>query len=123
MEAGLDRSRAITVNMVSEARERIILRRETHIDQLVDKLTETGVRRVMTPIVTGANLDKSVSQDDIQYVIDLGLIRREKSGLEIAKPILSGNYTEGVEFYCSTQFRKSFSTGMVYRPRWSVGPE
>ncbi len=36
-----------------EAKERIILRRETHIDQLVDKLREERVRSVIEPILAG----------------------------------------------------------------------
>jgi len=53
MKAGQDRFRPITADMVIEAKEQIILRRETHIDQLVDKLAEDRVRRVIEPMLAG----------------------------------------------------------------------
>jgi hypothetical protein len=87
MEAGLDRSRSITAEMIIEAKERLILRRETHLDQLVDKLREPRVQRVISPMLEGVDLEGRISQDDIQYVIDLGLARRTQSGLQIANPI------------------------------------
>jgi hypothetical protein len=73
--------------MVTEAKEQLILRRETHLDQLVDKLHEERVRRVISPMLEGVDLAHQVSQDDIQYVIDLGLIRPSPMGLQIANPI------------------------------------
>ena len=39
---------------VFEAREALILRRETHLDQLADKLREPRVRRVIEPLLSGA---------------------------------------------------------------------
>jgi len=39
--------------MVIEAKENIILRRETHLDQLVHKLEEARVHRVIGPILAG----------------------------------------------------------------------
>jgi len=45
MQTGKTRSRSITSEMVQQAKESLILRRETHIDQLVDKLREERVRR------------------------------------------------------------------------------
>ena len=53
MATGLERSRTITVEMVDEAKERIILRRETHLNQLVDKLKEPRVRRIIQPMLEG----------------------------------------------------------------------
>jgi len=86
MEQGRDRSEAITGDMVTEAKENLILRRETHLDQLTDKLKEDRVRRVISPVLEGASLE-NIPQDDIQYLTDMGLIRRSASGLEIANPI------------------------------------
>ena len=44
-KAGRDRSRPVTANAICDAREQLILRRETHLDQLTDKLQEERVRR------------------------------------------------------------------------------
>jgi len=53
MKNGRDRTKAITKDMINEAKENIILRRDTHIDQLADKLEEERVRRVIEPILAG----------------------------------------------------------------------
>ncbi|MCK4449958.1 MAG: ATP-binding protein, partial [Anaerolineae bacterium] len=74
MRGGRDRSTTITAEMVMEAKERIILRRETHIDQLVDKLREERVRSVIEPILAGQVQPQQLAEDDVQYVEDLGLI-------------------------------------------------
>jgi hypothetical protein len=87
MKAGRDRSQPITTEMIAEAKERLILRRETHLDQLIDKLQEERVRRIISPMLQGVDLELAVAQDEIQYVLDLGLIGRGPAGLEIANPI------------------------------------
>lgn len=83
---GRDRSVTITKNMVKDAAEEIIQRRETHLDQLTDKLKEERVRRVILPILSGSGNIISIPEDDVQYVEDLGLIRR-KPQIDIANPI------------------------------------
>ncbi len=49
MKEGRDRSREINVEMIEQAKENLILRRDTHLDQLADKLKEGRVRRVIEP--------------------------------------------------------------------------
>ena len=84
MKEGRDRSLPITGSMIERAGENLILRRETHLDQLADKLKEPRVQRVIEPLLAGEDLGDQPGQDDIEYVIDLGLIRRGPSGLEIS---------------------------------------
>jgi len=86
MKEGRDRSTPIAAEWVTEAKERIILRRETHMDQLADKLTEERVRKVIEPVLSGLGSPDLMSTDDILYVRDLGLIRTEGQ-LSIANPI------------------------------------
>lgn len=74
IKEGLDRNKAITPEMIAQAKENIILRRETHIDQLIDKLQENRVRRVIEPILSGKGRPEQIPEDDILYVRDLGLI-------------------------------------------------
>jgi len=83
---GRDRSQPITAEMVTEAKERLILRRETHLDQLVDKLQEERVRRVIEPILAGQMNPEQMNENDVQYVIDLGLIDRVRQ-IRIANKI------------------------------------
>ena len=86
MKEGRDRSTPITAEMVLEAKERIILRRETHLDQLVDKLREERVRNVIEPILAGQLQPERLVEDDVQYVEDLGLITT-RGQLRIANKI------------------------------------
>ena len=84
---GCDRSRAITAAAVLEAQERLILRRDTHIDDLAHKLREERVRRVVEPILTGADR-QAWSAEDLAYVRDLGLVAQDAAGTpRIANPI------------------------------------
>jgi hypothetical protein len=87
MREGRDRSRPITVERIEQAKEHLILRRVTHLDQLADKLREARVRRVIEPMLAGVALGE-VPEDDRQYLVDLGLLRREQGGgLVVANPI------------------------------------
>ena len=83
-EAGRDRSRPITAENILEAREVLILRRDTHLDQLAAKLQEDRVRRVIEPMLSGGR--GRATQPDIQYARDLGLIARD-APTRIANPI------------------------------------
>ena len=83
---GRDRSRPITAAAVQDAREQLIRNRETHLDQLADKLQEERVRRVIEPLLSGAPPAGTILADDIEYVRDLGLVRPDDP-LAIANPI------------------------------------
>ncbi|MCB1776456.1 MAG: AAA-like domain-containing protein [Candidatus Competibacteraceae bacterium] len=84
---GRDRRQPITAEQIEQAKENLILRRMTHLDQLADRLREAQVRRIIEPMLAGAALD-AVFDDDIRYLIDLGLCRMAgDQGLAIANPI------------------------------------
>ena len=85
-KAGRDRSRPITAAAVQDAREQLIRRRETHLDQLTDKLQEERVRRVVEPLLSGTASAEAIPADDIEYVRDLGLVRTDDP-VAIANPI------------------------------------
>ncbi len=82
-----DRTQIITGDHLDVARERLIERRETHLDSLIDRLTEPRVEQVIAPILAGELVFGSRLQDDIAYVLDLGLVDRSSGHLEIANPI------------------------------------
>ena len=84
-EAGADRSHPIDAAAIGMACEQLILRRETHLDQLADKLQEERVRRVVEPLLSGAE-QSEFSARDLEYVRDLGLIAPDNP-LRIANPI------------------------------------
>jgi hypothetical protein len=87
LKSGRDRTQPITREHIQAAKERLILDRVTHLDQLADKLKEPRVRRVVEPILRGDELDEAATRDDITYVVDLGLVRRGAHGPQIANPI------------------------------------
>ena len=65
----------VTPEMLSHAKENLIIRRETHLDQLADKLKEGRVQRVIGPVLAGFAEPEKIPVDDLNYVSDLGLIR------------------------------------------------
>jgi hypothetical protein len=75
----------ITPELVNQAKEILIKRQDTHLDSLAERLREDRVRAVIQPILSGQELP-DVPQDDIRYVLDLGLCTNE-NGLAIANPI------------------------------------
>lgn len=81
-----DPNQQIAVAAIHQAKETLILRRDTHLDSLLDRLREPRVRRVLEPILAGELLGRDVLDDDLRYVEDLGLIGGP-SELEIANPI------------------------------------
>ncbi|MCP4216164.1 MAG: AAA family ATPase [bacterium] len=85
-DAGKDKNKIISVEDIQTARENLILRRETHLDQLTDKLKEERVRRVLEPIVAGLDEAEKVPIDDVEYARDLGLVK-VKPQLAIANQI------------------------------------
>ena len=77
----------VTAEVIEEARESLVQRRDTHLDSLIERLREPRVRRVIEPILAGEVLAPAVLDDDIQLVQDLGLVKVGPRGLEIANPI------------------------------------
>jgi hypothetical protein len=93
ISSGRNRKNPITLDMIEEAAEQLIISRATHLDQLADKLREPRVRRIIAPIVAGDNwrntAENALQVDDIEYVIDLGLLRRE--GTERGRALVISN--------------------------------
>ncbi|MDR1003849.1 MAG: ATP-binding protein, partial [Prevotellaceae bacterium] len=111
-----DRSIRITPEMMYRAQENIIYRRDTHIDILIDKLREERVRRVIAPMLAGdTDADESLMpQDDVQYVVDLGLITLDKP-----RRIANGIYKEIIprELTWTTQ------DGLIQQAAWYMNPD
>ena len=118
MKENRDRSVVITPEMMYRAQENLIYRRDTHIDILIDKLSEPRVKRVIEPMLANSDDadDSLIPTDDIQYVEDMGLIKRERG-----KPrrIANGIYREIIprELTISTQ------DSLVQQPQWYQNPD
>ena len=84
-ESGRDRSRPIAAEAIRDAQEQLIMRRETHLDQLADKLKEERVRRVVEPLLSGGE-QRRFTDRDLEYARDLGLVA-QKAPIRIANPL------------------------------------
>ena len=113
-KVGRDRNQLVTVNAICDAREQLILRRETHLDQLTDKLQEERVRRVIEPLLSGAESTAAIPPDDVEYVRDLGLLRRQ-GPIVIANPIYQEVIPRDLTY--TTQ------AYLVQDPAWYVGAD
>ena len=112
-EAGRDRSRAIAADDILDAQEQLILRRETHLDQLADKLQEDRVRRVVEPLLSGGD-EGTFTARDLEYVRDLGLVSPD-SPPRIANPI----YAEVVP----RELTYAAQEGLVHDAAWYVNAD
>ncbi|MEZ5535434.1 MAG: AAA-like domain-containing protein [Thiolinea sp.] len=74
-----DRSLPVTQERYQAARERLIRSRQTHLDQLTDKLREPRVHQVIAAILAGQERIENIRDEDLQYVEDLGLIQTRPS--------------------------------------------
>ena len=114
-EVGRNRERPITADAILAAQERLILRRDTHIDDLAHKLREERVRRVVEPILTGA-AETACSDEDLSYVRDLGLVAQADGGPpRIANPI----YAEVVPRHLNYAVQETLPQQMT----WYVGAD
>jgi hypothetical protein len=86
-ELVIDTQITITAEHINQAKEILIASKDTHLDSLADRLTETRIKAIMEPMLAGDTLGNT-PDDDRQYLVDLGLLRREPNGgLVIANPI------------------------------------
>ena len=78
---------AITSEHIQTAKEVLIARQDTHLDSLAERLREPRVKAIIEPMLAGQALGDTPN-DDRQYLLDLGLLRRDPAGgLTIANPI------------------------------------
>lgn len=110
MRENRDRSIPLTVNIMETAKERLILSRSTHLDQLADKLKEERVRCVIEPLLASKNA--TISNDDAEYCLDLGLIKKDGTGFVISNEI----YKEVLPRELTTPLQNSFLS--VFSPDW-----
>ncbi len=88
-EQAIDWKQTVHKADIDKVAEILIRRRDVHLDQLADKLTEPRVARIIESILVGERaqqIDDNFHEDQ-QYLIDLGLVRVGTYGLEIANPI------------------------------------
>jgi hypothetical protein len=107
-----DRTTIISDEHIQKAAQNLIVRRETHIDQLIDKLREERVQKVIEPIMLGEDTPEKAHDDDISYVKDLGLIKIDPN-IRIANKIYQEVIPRALTF--STQVTISHETSWYIR--------
>ena len=82
-----DRQKPISAEDVEQAKENLILRQDTHLDSLAERLRDPRIRAVIEPMLSGES-GEELPVDDIRLALDLGLVRLPSTGgLEISNPI------------------------------------
>jgi hypothetical protein len=84
-----DYSAVITPEIAHQAKENLILRRDTHLDSLMDKLSESRVKPIISSIISGTSQQSDSYNNDLQYCIDLGIVSETSSGIKISNKIYS----------------------------------
>jgi hypothetical protein len=83
---GDDYTREITLDILWQAKNQLILRRDTHLDSLAERIKEKRVKYIVQAIINGENLIDDFMEDDITYIRDLGIVA-QTDPLKFANPI------------------------------------
>jgi hypothetical protein len=113
---GDDYTRPITMDILFQARQQLIQRRDTHLDSLVDKLKEQRIKKIVQTIINGDNLPFDIYDDDIVYARDLGLVS-QSSPLEFANPV----YAEIITRIMASPLQESIPKEI--QPPWFLKPD
>jgi len=100
-----DRSQPITKDVIERAKEELIRRQDTHLDVIINRLSEPRVRNVIDAIINGTVSMELADDDDLKYVEDLGLIKRNAQTTWIANPI----YQEILPRVLSTRYQNKMA--------------
>ncbi|MDR3109109.1 MAG: AAA family ATPase, partial [Planctomycetaceae bacterium] len=78
---------SVTLDHIRQAREQMILARETHTESLAFRLRDPNVRYVMETLITG-KIDMDLANSDaFRQCLDLGLVANKDDEVSIANPI------------------------------------
>jgi len=107
----LDESSTETVTLahIKEAREQMILARETHLDALAYRMENPEIRKMMETIMTGSFDPDLASRESFRICTDLGLVKLEKGNPSIANPIYREVLAREMTFGPQT---------MILEPEW-----
>ena len=106
-----DFTKPITIEIINEAKNQLIQRRDTHLDSLVDKLKEDRIKYIVQAIINGETINYEILDDDLAYIRDLGLVS-STSPLEFGNQI----YTEIISRIMSSPIEASLP--MEIQTQW-----
>ncbi len=112
-----DYSQIITKESVEQGKENLILRRDTHLDSLVDKLDDPRVKPIIAGIISGDSIIYDRYNNDLQYVIDLGIVASTQSGVRISNRI----YSEIIPRVLNNNFQDALKPLM--QSAWFIKPD
>jgi hypothetical protein len=114
-------SAVITGEHIGKASQSLIVRNDTHFESLIKIILEPRVRRVLEAVVIGADgFPEGISDDDVSYTVDLGLIKVDPANSEIyfpANPI----YQEVIVRVLSASIQRTMKIPESYLTRWVDG--
>jgi hypothetical protein len=91
-----DCTKPVTKALAEQAIHNIIVRRDTHIDQLLEKLKEDSVRSIVEPLLLGKMIP--VSSEEFGYTSDLGIVRAINGRVEFANPVYNEVITRTLNY-------------------------
>ncbi|MDR3247411.1 MAG: PD-(D/E)XK nuclease domain-containing protein [Treponema sp.] len=77
----------VTIDHIRDAREQMILARETHLDALAYRLEDPQIRKVMETMMIGEPDTRLASGEAFRICLDLGLVSIERGSPVVANPI------------------------------------
>jgi hypothetical protein len=82
-----DSTETVTLAHVREAREQMVLARETHLDALAYRLEDPRVRSLLDSLVSGVSDPDLATGEGFRLCLDLGLVTIERGTPQVANPI------------------------------------
>ena len=77
----------ITLAHVKEAREQMVLARETHLDALAYRMEDPRIRKIIETLIIGETDPLLSESEGFRLCLDLGLVVREKGTPMVANPL------------------------------------
>ena len=112
-----DTSKPVTIEIVNQAKENLIMRRDTHLDSLIDKLLDARIRPIVDAVISGADVEFNNFNDNLQYALDLGIIKKTGDGIMISNEI----YKEIIPRVLNLSFMANIASKIS--PQWFIKPD
>jgi hypothetical protein len=94
----------VTIAHILEAREQMILARETHLDALAYRLEDPRIRAIVETILTGESNPLLARSEAFRLCLDLGLVALDDGVPQVANPI----------------YREVIAREMTYSPQLAI---
>jgi hypothetical protein len=84
---GEDSRDTVTLAHIQEARQQMILARETHLDTLAYRMQDPEIKKIIDTIMTGESDPTLTERESFRLCMDLGLVVKEDGNPSIANPM------------------------------------